>query len=69
MAKARSQNRLHEACNQMRLQEAAVAGAQSAGTNLKDQMKVLLERVILLDQSVALFKWFSKGAPSCNQSF
>ena len=67
VAKARSQNRLYEACNQTRLQQAAVAGAQSAGTNLKQQMKVLLEQVILLDQSIALLCYLSKGAPSCHQ--
>ena len=68
MAKARSQNRLYEACNQMRLQEAAVAGAQSAGANLKQQIKALLEQVILLEYSFALFQCLSKGARSCNQS-
>ena len=71
VVKARSQNRLYEACNQTRLQEAAVAGAQSAGTNLKQQIRTLLDQVILLDKSFALLQRLSKGAhpPAVNLAF
>lgn len=65
MANARSLNCLSEAGNQKRLQEAALAGAQSAGMNLKQKMRSLLGKVSVLVQPSALREHLSYGAPSC----